>query len=108
MQTREKNLGGARMIAGAGAGEIAVRSGDALFSEIVPAMIKIDVEGMEMDVLAGLRETIARTRPTLFIEVDRANSEAFERWRVAAGYRTVKTFQRYRANTNFLIVPEDD
>ncbi|QDZ00356.2 FkbM family methyltransferase [Nitratireductor mangrovi] len=31
--------------------------------------IKIDVEGTEMDVLAGAAETIARERPTLLIEI---------------------------------------
>ena len=34
-----------------------------------PTVIKIDVEGAEMQVLAGGRETIARQRPVLLIEV---------------------------------------
>lgn len=35
--------------------------------------IKIDVEGMERDVILGARETIARFRPVLFVENDRAD-----------------------------------
>ncbi len=36
------------------------------------SMIKIDVQGAEMRVLAGARRTLARFRPTLVIEVDDA------------------------------------
>jgi len=34
-------------------------------------MIKVDVEGMEYEVLEGARETIARLRPVLYVENDR-------------------------------------
>ncbi len=34
-------------------------------------VIKVDVEGMEQDVLQGARETIARLRPVLYVENDR-------------------------------------
>ncbi|MGB9153438.1 MAG: FkbM family methyltransferase [Alphaproteobacteria bacterium] len=40
-------------------------------------LLKIDVEGMEIDVLAGARQLIARHRPFLYVENDRPdNSEA--------------------------------
>jgi FkbM family methyltransferase len=35
------------------------------------ALVKIDVEGMEKEVLAGARRTIARFRPVLYVENDR-------------------------------------
>jgi FkbM family methyltransferase len=35
-------------------------------------LIKIDVEGMELDVLAGAKATLARRRPILYVENDRA------------------------------------
>ena len=39
-------------------------------------MLKVDVEGMETDVLLGARDTIGRLRPILYIENDRrAQSE---------------------------------
>jgi len=36
-------------------------------------LIKIDVEGMEVDVLAGAKATLARCRPILYVENDRAD-----------------------------------
>lgn len=39
-------------------------------------LIKIDVEGMEGEVLAGARETIERCRPTLYVENDRREKSA--------------------------------
>lgn len=34
-----------------------------------PTFLKIDVEGFEMDVLRGAAQTLARTRPSMFIEI---------------------------------------
>ena len=47
------------------------RRGDAVCAEhgFAPDTIKIDVEGHELRVIQGLRETIARNRPLLFLEV---------------------------------------
>ena len=36
-------------------------------------LIKIDVEGMELDVIAGATQTLARCRPILYVENDRAD-----------------------------------
>jgi FkbM family methyltransferase len=43
-----------------------------------PAFVKIDVEGAELGVVAGLRETIERCRPVLMIERSRQISEVVE------------------------------
>ena len=67
--------------------------------------MKIDVEGMELAVLEGLKETIATQRPKIFIEIDDKNVEAFAAWRRAAGYRVLERFRRYQWNENFLITP---
>lgn len=51
--------------------EIRVRTerlDDALPEGFVPAFIKVDVEGAELQVFRGARETIARHRPTIFFE----------------------------------------
>lgn len=39
----------------------------------VPDFVKIDVEGLERDVLEGMTETIARRRPRLYIEIHGAD-----------------------------------
>lgn len=60
--------------AAAGAAEIPVvtRTGDGLLADLGladPGVIKIDVEGGELEVLKGLQKTLARARPALFFEV---------------------------------------
>ncbi len=41
-----------------------------------PDLIKIDVEGFEMDVLLGMRETIRNHKPKLYIEIHGVNAES--------------------------------
>ncbi|NEY89031.1 FkbM family methyltransferase [Tabrizicola oligotrophica] len=97
-----KNLGGGRLVEG---GELRViRGDDALAPEAVD-FIKIDVEGMEMQVLRGLSQTITRCRPVIFIEVDEANRAEFLAWVAVSGYAIADTFRRYPVNENFLIKP---
>jgi FkbM family methyltransferase len=51
---------------------VQARKGDALFEELGvadPAVIKIDVEGAELQVIRGLRQTLQRAQPVLFFEV---------------------------------------
>lgn len=110
-----KNLGGGRLVASAkaagadataGAG-LSIRKGDDLLAGETPTFLKIDVEGMELQVLAGLSETIERHRPTIFVEVDGQNRAGFKGWVAANRYAVKQTFRRYRRNENFLIVPRD-
>ncbi len=82
-----------------------LRRGDDLLADITPDFIKIDVEGMEMSVLSGLSGTVARCRPTFFVEVDNVNRDAFLQWVETNSYAVRARFRRYRANENFLIVP---
>ncbi len=51
-----------------------VRDGRAL----PPSFVKIDVEGVELDVLAGMRETLERARPVLLCELDDAQVEGLK------------------------------
>ena len=68
--------------------------------------LKIDVEGMEIAVLGGLAETIARCRPVFFIEVDDVNNAAFMAWVAANDYEVAATYRRYKVNENFLLKPK--
>lgn len=101
MQRRERNLGGAKMLAGEG--DLDVHSGDDLLDGLNPDVIKIDVEGMEMQVLSGLAKTIERSRPVMMVEVDNSVEGAFSDWVEAQGYSWISIQQRYRLNKNHLI-----
>lgn len=50
-------------------------------------LIKIDVEGMEMEAIRGARESIAQSKPQLVIEVIKADEKAIRGLLEAAGYK---------------------
>jgi hypothetical protein len=58
--------------------------------------VKIDVEGLELDVLRGMRRTLAESAPELFVELHgagperkTANSAAVAELLLEAGYRVL-------------------
>jgi FkbM family methyltransferase len=51
-------------------------------------LIKVDVEGMEIDVLEGARETVTRHRPILIVEHLKLGKGAPRAWMEALGYAT--------------------
>ena len=61
-------------------GEIPLTSGDSLFSDKQIDFIKIDVEGMEKEVIEGLQVTIDINKPLMFIEIRHPNRDWFNRW----------------------------
>ena len=48
--------------------------------------LKIDAEGMEMDIFNGARETIARCRPVIFVEFLKVDKEALRNYLASLGY----------------------
>lgn len=104
MEKRERNLGGAKMLSGKG--KLQVFKGDSLLKDETPAMIKIDVESMEMQVLAGLETVITMHKPILLVEVDNENEAEFFKWAKAMKYDVVETIQRYRLNKNHILRPK--
>lgn len=98
---------GATQFAEAAAGEGTVESMP-LDSLAIPGRVgflKVDVEGMEMQVLAGARRLVERFRPVIFVEVNRANEAAFWAWMDEARYVAVGATYAYLPVKNFLIVP---
>ena len=84
-----------------------MRTGDTLFADEPRIdMIKIDVEGMEIQALSGLNATISRHRPMLFVEVDEVNRDAFFELQQQLGYRIVEETKRTKQNQNFLMEPQ--
>jgi FkbM family methyltransferase len=58
--------------------EVAVTTIDAAIAQRglpAPDFVKIDVEGLELDVLAGMRSTLREQRPALFVELHGAGDE---------------------------------
>lgn len=106
MKRHDRNLGATKMKRGQGGG-LEVHAGDTLFEGAEFDLIKIDVEGMELEVLAGLEQMIARCRPILFVEVDEAHERAFADWTEAQSYRLHQTFRHGAGNRNHLILPND-
>lgn len=106
MEFRMNNVGGGRMVEGEG--DIPAVPADTVIGDRNPGMIKIDVEGMEMQVLRSVEATVARCKPRIFIEVDQENYGPFDEWVEANGYRSVAQHKRYRVNVNHLLVHRDD
>lgn len=78
----------------AGAGTVAVVRLDDVLAE-APAVIKIDVEGMEPAVLEGARGVLARHRPAVYVEtLDEAAFAAAEAILRPLGYRAEARFNR--------------
>lgn len=100
-----KNLGAGHLVAGDG--DIQVTTGDRLAGETHVDFIKIDVEGMEMQVLAGLTQTIARSRPALCVEVNNEQRDDMDVWAKAQRYVQVTEFRRYRHSENLFLRPAE-
>lgn len=106
MKRHDRNLGATKMLRGKG-GALEVHAGDDLFGDEQFDLVKIDVEGMEMEVLAGLKRTVARCRPLLFVEVDPGNAAAFEGWCAAHDYEPAFVID-HGGNMNTLVQPVGD
>jgi FkbM family methyltransferase len=101
----ENNLGATRMQPAGASGSIKCVKLDSvdIMGEI--AFIKIDVEGMEMEVLRGAERVIAEFRPALAIEVDLINNISFWEWTRTHHYQVVSAFRDYLPVWNFIMVP---
>lgn len=98
------NLGGAQFQP-APAGTVRCIAGDAALAGQRVDLIKIDVEGGEMAVLAGLSATIATWQPVLFIELCAPHWPEFNAWLDAQSYRVVDSYERYPGLPNLLVKP---
>ena len=65
-------------------------------------LIKLDVEGMELEALEGASKTIKRTHPIMLIEKIKADATELLRWLTAQGYETID------AGINMLVIHASD
>ncbi|HEX9904551.1 MAG TPA: FkbM family methyltransferase [Propylenella sp.] len=68
--------------------------------------VKIDVEGMEMEVLAGAQSLMASCRPALYIEVVDETIPDFMAWIDVNTYRIEKLFPD-KTHCNYLLLPAE-
>lgn len=101
----ERNLGGARLVPDAG-GIIPVHRGDDVLGGRPFDLIKIDVEGMELEVIEGLAATLMRSRATVFVEVLFANIDPTIEAMRKHGYGYTDSYQRYGRCINLLFQKE--
>ncbi len=100
------NLGATRLVA-AQDGGIETRSLDALMGQDRVDFIKIDAEGMELEVLDGARDLIARDKPVIWVEVLRPNIMGFvQTWCRDAGYRVVDS-KTYHNTVDYFAIPKE-
>lgn len=67
------------------------------------SVIKIDVEGMDFEVLKGARETIERCRPCLYLEMLLTGDQQFTDFLTPLGY----SFFPIELTQNFLALPKE-
>jgi hypothetical protein len=65
-------------------------------------LIKIDVEGMEEEVLVGAEETIRRTKPYLIVEHYKLGADPLKSVLAKLGYKV------WEDGMNLVCLPEDD
>lgn len=95
---------GATSIKNDASGTIQVDSLDNRHPETLVDLLKIDVEGMELEVLSGAQALIKRSRPIVLIEISNANKGAFLAWVAKNDYRIHRAFELVHAS-NYLLVP---
>lgn len=107
--TPENNLGGTRLAARSDASDanIPILRGDDVLADEDVDFLKIDTEGLELQVLNGLRKTLARRSVTIFVEIEEQNIREFKALVDEIGYTIVHEYRRYPTFTNFLIVPSN-
>lgn len=97
------NLGGQHLALGEG--ELRVITLDSLRFATPAQVLKIDVEGMEIDVLEGSRELLRRDRPLIYVEcATEAHYRRVSRWLEALDYTYWDTFN---ATPTHLFIPAE-
>ncbi|MCR1163665.1 FkbM family methyltransferase [Paenarthrobacter sp. UW852] len=94
VQTSENNRGAQRLerVSSEDGETTIIRLDDLEFSKPV-RVIKIDVEGMEMEVLKGAKNLVERYRPDIYLECQtRQDFERIHRWLTKFDYRYLSTF----------------
>jgi hypothetical protein len=104
---KEKNNLGATALKENDQGNIVGIRGDDLFFNHKVDFIKIDAEGMEMEVLEGFKQTILNSRPIILVEILNIEFEKFSKFIDTIDYKILEKFEAYNHNNNYLIVDKN-
>lgn len=99
----KNNLGAARLVSGGG---IKVKPLDVVIPNVRFDFMKIDVEGMEFEVLLGAQKLIALNRPLIYVEVFNESVSRLDDWLEQNGYASVGQAKMVNA-INCLIAPKE-
>lgn len=97
----QSNLGGARLIADKD-GCIPIVTGDSALKDMCFDLIKIDVEGMENAVIAGMAGILGRSEALVFVEVLFCNIDATIAQMNQLNYVYRQSYQRYGRCLNLI------
>jgi FkbM family methyltransferase len=107
METADKNNLGATQLVSDRDGEVRVVSLDELMEGETADFLKIDAEGMEMDVLFGARRFIKKSRPIIWIEVLRRNQLDFAQTWCRDNRYSLRDSWFYVHTVDYLAVPQE-
>ena len=103
-----QNFGGVSLTADGDGEEVVVRTVDEILNDRAVHLIKIDVEGMELDVLKGAHRSIETHRPILYVENDRPEkSDSLIEHVLSLGYRAYWNMPRLYNPDNFFGVAQN-
>lgn len=103
-----ENFGGTSLLPSGPGTRVRVERLDDIFDLPALRLLKIDVEGMEQQVLEGAEATIARLRPVIYVENDRQEkSQALIEYLLSLGYRLWWHLPRLFSPDNFFGVADD-
>jgi FkbM family methyltransferase len=97
----ESNLGGARLLPTID-GSIPIVTADIALDGMTFDLIKIDVEGMENQVIRGMTDILARSDALVFVEVLLSNIDATMVQMEELGYAYRQSYQRYGRCLNLI------
>ncbi len=90
----ENNLGAVRLSHESPNSKIRINTLDNMLINVKPDFIKVDVEGMELDVLLGAQRIISECRPILYIETIPRTRLDIYKWLESNKYRIDRTHSR--------------
>jgi FkbM family methyltransferase len=82
--------------------DIPLMRGDDILGDEKISLMKIDVEGLELECLKGLDSVLRNSKPILFVEVTHETRPDVESFLSDRNYKIIETYQRYPKIINII------